>query len=355
MLITCGLFAAEIDSLRTMDKLPSAVKEVTTENRKDKKVKLRFDTRIDGMYNTFGQRGIMPEGSDKQSYGFAGKYINLLVFGNITDKLSYSFSYRMNLPHIDPVAFFSTIDWMNLTYDINKNWFISGGKQMLYIGGWEYDMAPIDIHFASHWWNNTPSIFQFGVSGGYRSNDGNHTLYLQFANSQFSEKLLSEQFYYGLSWYGNMGVWKTIYSVNFMEYKKGKFINYISLGNKFQFDNCFFYVDWMNRAASTEKFFSNFSLIGKFQYDINEKVSVFAKGGLDQNLSQSATTDKAMIYDSVVLPGTQRGYYGAGVEYTPLINKKHALRLHAFWYGTTDEYMPQSVNIGIKWQMNVIE
>ncbi len=345
----------ETDSTQNAPNMSSSEKEMTVIDHSDTNVKLRFDVRMDAICNTYAQQDGMPAGTPTSEYGFVGRYAKLVLFGNITDKLSYSFRYRINVPNSPVVQVFSSIDWMNLTYDIDDNFFVAGGKQMIYMGGWEYDVAPIDIHIGSLWWNNTPLCFGFGVLGGWRSNDKKHSLYLQASNTHLEAEKFNKQFSYGLTWYGDMGVYKAIHSVNFMEYEPGKFINYIVLGNKFDFGNKYFYIDWMNRAGSTEKFFANYSIIAKYNQEINDKVSLFAKGGYDQNLSQDAATPSDQVYDRIILPGTKYAYGGLGVEYTPVVAKKHAVRLHAFGSVNNDAHFPLTFNVGVKWQMNVIE
>ncbi len=344
-----------VDSLAAQSApMSSSESEMTVVDTKDRHVKMRFDVRMDAIYNTYAQRKGVPTGTPVDEFGFVGRYAKLVLFGNITDKLSYSFRYRLNVDNATTQVF-SAIDWMNLTYDIDDNFFVAGGKQMIYMGGWEYDVAPIDIQIASLWWNNSPLCFGFGVLGGWRSDNKKHTLYLQATNTHLEAKPFNKQFSYGLTWYGDFGVYKAIHSVNFLEYEPGRFINYVVLGNKFDFGDKYFYIDWMNRAGSLDKMFANYSIIAKYYHRINKRLSLFAKGGYDQNLSQSASTNPADAYDRIILPGTQYAYFGLGAEYEPIVLKRHALRLHAFWYANNNDNWPQSFNLGIKWQMNVIE
>ncbi|MDE6630785.1 MAG: OprO/OprP family phosphate-selective porin, partial [Bacteroidales bacterium] len=96
---------------------------------------------------------------------FSGKYINFMLNGNISDKFSYHFRYRFN--KITSFGeFFNAVDWAYLDYDINPNWRVSAGKQMVYIGGFEYDYAPIDVYFWSGA-NENITCYEMGVSGQY--------------------------------------------------------------------------------------------------------------------------------------------------------------------------------------------
>ena len=73
-------------------------------------------------------------------------------------------------------------------------------------------------------------------------------------------------------------------------------------------------------------------------------------------LSETAQEAGAgFAYDRYVLPGVELGFYGAGVEYFPMKAAKKSLRLHAFWHSSTANPVPQTFNVGIRWQMKVLE
>jgi hypothetical protein len=157
-------------------------------------------------------------------------------------------------------------------------------------------------------------------------------------------------------WYGAPASWlNTIYSVNFMEYSKGDFINYIALGHKIRPAKGFAIdLDYMNRyAGKGTAFFEDFSLHGKVAVDVSPVVTLFAKGGYDVNKAQKAGVD--FMYDRCVMPGVDLGFYGAGIEYYPVKKDKYSLRFHAFWHSSTANPVPQSFNVGLKWQMKVLD
>ncbi len=344
----------KIDSLKAVIKAAKLAERAEREKlgNVDSKIKIRFDSRIDGMYNAFSDKENYPE--NKNNAGFYGRYLKLLVDGKISDKFSYSMRYRMYTAHDKPSEFFYGIDWLNVKYSACKNFNMTLGKVVVAIGGWEYDAAPVDVHFASDFWNHI-NPFSLGINAAVVSNNQNHTVEFQFANSPFSTKVFDTMFTYGVRWFGNMNWFKTIYSVNFMEYERGKFVNYIALGNKAVFGNFSAYLDYMNRAGSTKNFFKDFSIISKVQYDFCDRWSVFAKGGYDQNNAQAPNIAPDMTYDTTVLPGVERGFYGLGVEYFPIKNRRHNLRFHAFWYGETIDPTVNHINLGVKWQMMILD
>lgn len=306
--------------------------------QQEQSVSVKMDVRFDG------------EVTDDRS-GFLGRYLKLIVNGDINDRFSYSFRHRLYVDHEDPGSFFNATDWANVTYKANDWFSVTAGKQMICIGTIEYDYAPIDVYFASDFWNHV-SPFQVGVNAGFRIGENNR-IYAQVTNSPFSCQTMEGLYAYNVIWYGKPADWyNTIWSANLIEYEEGHFINYLALGNKFNFGHTSVDLDYMNRyAGKGTAFFEDFSLHGKIHYDVSEYVSLFAKGGYDVNRSQKADADFA--YDRYVLPGVELGFYGAGVEYFPIKENRQALRLHAFWCSNTSSPMPQTFNIGLRWQMDL--
>ena len=101
-------------------------------------VNLQVETRVDY------QREYLDGEAIKSNSGFKGKYLNVILNGTINDHWSYSYRQRLNKAHADQ-SFFDATDWIHLTYRLNDNWSFNGGKQVVGIGGYEYDRAPIDL------------------------------------------------------------------------------------------------------------------------------------------------------------------------------------------------------------------
>ncbi len=320
--------------------------------------KLRLETRFDYDYQAF-------QDTTKAMGGFSGKYLNFILAGTITDKFSYSYRQRI-LPNKGIGSFFDGTDWIYLTYDFTQNFSVSAGKQVFLIGGFEYDKAPIDVYFWSDFWNNIV-CYQMGASLTYTDHSKKNAITFQFANSNHVERPFDNLYAYNVIWYGDYERWKTIYSVNMVEYKKGSYINYIALGNKFCFDGFHFYVDFMNRAVGEQKHFlgSDYTLIGKFEWNVSKKWNVFAKGGYDVNKAQESivgTTgsgisiylDPTDYWDIFVTPGTEYYYYGLGVEYFPL-KENQDIRLHTFFAVKNNGNNMYHFNIGLTWRVNFLK
>ena len=296
------------------------------------------------------QREYIDGSAIKDNSGFKGQYLNIRMDGRLSDKITYSYRQRLNKRQND-YSFFDATDWLYVVYQATENWALSGGKQVVAIGGYEYDRAPIDLYFGSEYWNNIP-CYQWGVSATYTFGDGKDQLLAQVCQSPFD--LPENDIYsYNLMWYGSHDWFNTMYSVNMIEYLPGKFINYITLGNKFNAGDFSLELDLMNRAVSNQTFFfKDFSVMSELIYAPSEKWSMFAKATYDVNKSGKEG-------DYCVLPGTEVTRVGAGIEYFPMGNKN--LRLHAatcYTFGNNPSGTAQPehsyASVGLKWKFDLL-
>lgn len=330
--------------------------------------RFKLETRFDFDYshnfeNRMTETGELFESDD---YGFTGRYFNLILGGNINEHFSYFFRQRI-IPKEGMPNLFDNTDFLYLTWKINKNFSITAGKQCLHIGSFEYDAPPIDVYMPTEFWNQV-YCFQLGVAATYTDDEGKNSVVVQMTNSPnvydgtIAERIFGRGlFAYNLAWYGNFNHFKTIYSVNMIEYERGKFVNYISLGNKLDFDHWSFYLDYMNRAASFNRFFADFTLVGRLDVKLGKSFVVFAKGGHDQNNAELLGTEKPK--DMMVKPGYSYSFAGLGLEYRPANYRD--LRVHAYMlYRTSrvieptpaDDYLGEtwSANVGLTWDLNFL-
>lgn len=310
-------------------------------------VRLKFDTRFDYTVKVPVQDTLSTLSS------FDGKYLNIILDGDINEKFSYNYRQRMILDGKPGYQnFFNATDWLYLTYKIDKNFFVSGGKQVIAIGGFEYDAAPIDLYFWSDFWNNV-TCYQIGGTVGYKTTDEQHTIAFQVTNSPFTTHSLQGIYAYNLIWHGNFNRLSTIHSYNRIEFEKGQYINYLTLGHKFNLRDFSLELDLMDRFSDKQKnLLADYSIIGDVKYNVNNKISAFVKVGYDENHAQKP--DELFVYDRYVEPGTEYFFYGAGIEYFPISNSKD-IRIHAFWASNNDPLQYNTFNVGARWQMNVLK
>ena len=269
--------------------------------------------------------------SDTTDYGFNGHYFNLLLGGEFGKGFSYFFRQRI-IANAGASTFFDNTDFLYLQYQINDHWAIRAGKEAIANGGFEYDAAPINVYYAGDYWNNY-YCFQLAGSVKFTDKSQRHHLTLQVANSpyvhymgkgnEWKQGLLA----YSLLWSGDFGFFKTLYSVNFFERKRGQFVGCVTLGNRFEVGRWSWYIDYMNRVSRTDAIFSSFSVISRMDVAIKH-VNLFVKGGYEQNMADSPWVSPAK--DCFVAAGQRSAFYGLGVEYHP--RGSEAVRLHALLY-----------------------
>ena len=325
--------------------------------------KLRFEARTDF-------DGFSDDGNIKS--GFTGKYLNLILCGDLTDNLFYAYRQRIN--NIQSQSqFFDATDYLYLGWRITKNLTLTAGKEIVAIGGMEYDLAPIDVYFNSRFWDNI-ACFRFGTNLEYTTNDRKNTFVLQFTNSPFDNSIVYGSLYnYSFLWRANFKHFTPICSVNMFELKKGTFLNIIALGTGFEFGPVVGYFDAQNRAHGDNDVFlgKDITIIGRVGVNFwNNKMQIFVKGGTDINDSNDYTNGSDPVLDPLVYPGTDVLFYGGGIEYWPL-QGKNDIRIHAFFavsdvrqegfvydgtlnISTVNEISYQA-NFGLTWRLKFIE
>ncbi len=348
-------------------------------------VRLGIEARFDYLYD--GIAGVQ----NHESSGFKVRYLNLRLDGQITPKFTYSWRQRFN--KVNTLSdFVDNTDWLHLTYRPIKNIAISAGKQVVMIGGWEYDRAPIDVYFCSEYWNNV-NCFQLGASIAFTTNKGNDTLTFQFCQSPYNvssmnngpkyneagdivgSKRLGNLFAYNLFWMGQHGFYSALHSLNFSEYQPGKFDVYVVLGNQFKFGDATIQLDLMNRGVKPrELLFKNFSIMGEVSYLIADRVNIFAKATYDKvgkdypMIPAIVGADGNELFAArglFLFPGTDIARFGGGVEYYPLGGKGNRdIRLHAAYVynmGTNTNPAGTALNkgsffsVGLTWKIDVVD
>ena len=283
---------------------------------------LRFEVRTDFDCFSYG---------DTVFSGFTGKYLNFVLFGDITDNFYYAYRQRINNLQ-SQAKFFDATDYLYLGWRITKNLSLTAGKEIVAIGGLEYDLAPIDIYFNSRFWDNI-NCFRFGANLEYTTNDGKNTFVLQFTNSPFDNSVVYGSLYnYSFLWRANFKYLHPVCSVNMFEVKKGSFLNLIALGLAFDFGAIEGYIDAQNRGHGDHDVFfgKDITVIGRLGVKFwQEKMHFFVKGGCDINDAQDHTMQSIQVLDPLVYPGTDVLFYGGGIEYWP-IQGKNDIRIHAF-------------------------
>ena len=303
---------------------------------------------------------------DTVHYGLNGRYFNLCLGGEFGKGFSYYFRQRI-IANKGASSLFDNTDFLYLQYDFKDRWAVRVGKEALAIGGFEYDAAPIDVLYYSYFWGQV-CCFQLAGHLSYTDKEGRNKLTLQVSNSpyvyytgtgsEWKQGLLG----YSLMWNGTFPHFRTIYSVNFFERKRGKFVNYISLGNRLDFGLWSWYIDFQNRAFSLDRhFFDNFTAVTRMDFAV-KSFNIFMKAGYDQNMVDApyVLDPSVEMMDYMMIPGQGRLFYGLGVEYRPA--KCPSVRIHAFVNRSTSfaRYYGMETcgaingNVGITWNVDFL-
>ncbi|MBR5893702.1 MAG: porin [Bacteroidaceae bacterium] len=297
------------------------------------------------------QREYVDDKEIEENSGFKGKYLTIRMDGSLGEGFTYSYRQRLNKAHSDQ-SYFDATDWLTLTYTTG-NWSISGGKQVVAIGGYEYDQAPIDVYFASEYWNHIP-CYQLGASLTWKNDKGSDSFTAQVTQSPFRANA-DDMYAYNIMWCGSHGRFNTIYSANLIEYLPGKYISYIALGNKFNVGEVTIVADLMNRASGDHTFIGkNITAIGEISWMPTENLNIIAKATYDVN-NTNATSDIC------VAPGTEITRVGAGIEFFPMSNGSKDVRLHAnacYTFGNATGALLDKQSIfdaGITWRINLLK
>ncbi len=294
---------------------------------------------------------------DHEESGFKGKQLRLRMDGDLGGGFSYVLRQKLNKMH-SVSSLFDATDWIALTYTRN-NWSFIGGKQMMDVGGYEYYVSSIDHYFYSVFFSQI-ACYQMGAAAAYTFDDNRHTIRFQLTESPFRKNdnpLNKEMYAYNLIWNGSFDCgYNTKWSVNMMEYRPGKFINYIALGNQLKASRFYVNYDLMTRALSAkELFFKDFSMMLKLVYSHTPKLNIFAKATYDYN-------DSERLGDFCVAPGTEILRLGGGAEFFPLKSSKD-VRLHFYYNCTTGHYGEldgeqhtpyHTFALGVTWRLNIL-
>lgn len=289
-------------------------------------------------------------GGDRYNSALAAEYFNIHIYGKIADNVSYRVRHRMNV-RVDSDNPFRATDWMCINWQANEKLKLYTGKTAVFIGGYEYDAAPIDVYFYSQFCSNHSQFFAFSVGGEYEFTQG-QVFAAQIANSPLTTGF-DNLYSYNIGWVGSFAPWwHTIWSANLIDDKLGRKISYLALGNHCVWGGLAVDVDFVNRASFNQQqyFLSDFTLISKVIYSLGQW-NLCAKVGYERNEARNVDSNN-IAFDTTVKPGTDYLYGGCGVEYFPLGNDKIRLHLAGYLDNTSNVY---TVTTGVKWRFDIFK
>ena len=278
---------------------------------------------------------------------FQGDYLNLHILGQITDQLTFRIRQRLNKKIEDSNPFNAT-DFLWLKWQATPKWSLTFGKQPIMLGGYEIDSAPIDVYYYGAFTNNLYQYYAFGISAAYSPAPG-QSIAVQFIPSPISP-VTQNAYSYNLYWNGHiLPRWKTVWSYNLVEDMYARKMNYLVLGNKFEFGALVVDLDLIDRASIHQKnYLSDWSVIVKAILTLG-KWNLCTKVGYERNDAANVDID-GISYDLTLPAGNNYLYGGAGVEYFPLGNEN--LRIHAAYFRDNHDAV-NNFDIGITWRFKI--
>lgn len=324
----------------------------------------KLETRADVMSNF-----VTDSSTSDNNTALTGRYFNLHLGGNLTDRFSYYVRQRF-IATDGSVKFFDNTDFLWLNFKLNSNWSFRAGKDALFVGGFEYDARPIDVMYSAYYWDNY-YCFQLAASATWTSNDGRHKLMAQFGTSPFAftGSPYGEQdlFSYNLMWMGQLGEHvNTLWSVNAFDNGNdlhvSGFLGNIALGTQLKYDKWDGYLDLICRSQEFMFAEVDYSVVSRINWNATDDLKVFFKGGYEYNSDDHPYISDMLNYDIMSVPNSTNCFYGLGVEYRPAICKD--VRAHFFvadynrdMHGPTGTSNIESlmVNLGLTWDINILK
>ncbi len=295
------------------------------------------------------------DGSNEVTLGNSSLYS--LFEGNITENLSFSVcnhwlsadtkALYQNTWHSDDLNW---CDWANLTYSFG-NFYLTGGKDMITMGGFEYDQYDFDVHtfLCSSIWNNF-SCYQWGGKFGFTNEDETQGVALQVMSSPYSIRPFENGLLtYSLQYRGGFGPLSLLYSSSLIGKAKNEYEWLVTLGNELELGDFILGVDVSNRAGDEYSILrKGVCAYGTAIYSPNEKFEFLARGGMDKS------TDDIQILEELGLPQISEkatSYtFGGAAHWFPLKDSKD-LRIHAA-AGYNTGYESLSLLIGAIYNFN---
>lgn len=291
---------------------PAHAEEETTRAFAPWLTELSFDAR--GAYDFVAPE--MKFSSELSNVRLQGLFFRL--GGEILPGLSYTYIHRLN--KVVSSGFLESIDHLHLDWRATRWFGISGGKEVVALGGIEYDYAPIDIYYTSAFYSVVP-CYQWGASLRFYPSESDQ-IQVQVAQSMLRYWAGENKANINLMWHGQHGPWRALWSVSGLQSVDKDWVGYLCIGNRvdilpwLRLD-----LDAMMRTGLGKETFTgkDWTFVGELSARPVEQVRVFVRSLYDFNLSGNDA-------DLFLADGRKAGLAGFGVEYSPIRNHADLVR-----------------------------
>lgn len=279
--------------------------------------------------------------------GFKAQTVYLNMNGHFSDDFSYN--YRQRLDNVGTVSFFNAMEIFDVKWDATSFFHVSGGKQAIALGSYEFATPASDHYYNSEFWYNFCNYgYQFGGSLDFDVSSNDNIL-IQVLNSPFVDKNVSNIYAAAIMWRSKHGFYSSRWSYNLMQMKfyedtPKKYINYIALGNRFDImPYLYLTVDFINRSAvngipsglAKIDIAKDYSIIAEASYRPMKGMRTFIKYTRDVN--ENNANDKCMFVNTDIHSAS------AGIEYEAVKTKIGSVK--AFAAGMYDWGQIQTKNV----------
>lgn len=265
-----------------------------------------------------------PLGSDaNEDISWGNSSLYTLFEGNLNEHFSFSVCNHWladDPEYLYQDTFYSNttnwVDWVNLTYTLG-NFSITAGKDMVTMGGIEYDDYDFDVYIdmCSGLWQNF-ACYQWGAKAALEIPNINSTFAFQFSTSPYGEHPFdSGRYNYSLSWNGEFGPFRTIWSMTAVEDEDKSLIPLACLGQSLELGSWTLGLDVFSQVGNEEYILSDgWTVMPSVRFDPTDHWSFFTKGGIE-----TATDSEKKVDDN--------WFAGIAAEWFPL--KDRSWRIHA--------------------------
>jgi len=278
-----------------------------------------------------------------------GQSLFFRLQGELLPGLTYTYIHRLS--KLGSGKFFDSIDHLHLDWRVNSWFGLSGGKEVVALGGIEYDYNPIDIYYTSAYYSVVP-CYQWGVSLRFFPTQTDQ-IQLQLAQSMMRQWAGENTANVNLMWHGQHGPWKALWSVSGIQSVDKQWVGYLCIGNRFDIlPQLRLDLDAMMRTGLGRETFTgkDWTFIGELSGRPVESLRIFGRMMYDFNLSGNEA-------DLLLENGTTAARAGFGLEYSPVKKMPDILRLFAVgyygWGQTLNDSGEAVPNREVRFQMGV--
>ncbi len=209
---------------------------------------------------------------------FKAKELRFEITGQLTDRIFYRFRHRLNKTNAAQTMdnFAKATDMMFITYKLNDQWSLTGGKVCQAWGGFEYDENPMYVYQYSDF-GDYMEIFFGGAHVSYKpvpsqefvlqvTHTDNGTMEDYYGNKPVAidhesrnAELLEQSnapFTYIFNWNGDFldGKLQTRWGAGIQQQAKGKTSKVVMLGQQLTLPRMQWYLDYMERWDDVDRY-----------------------------------------------------------------------------------------------------